>query len=123
MDPVESEAEFQFHREAVASLVAHALNSLPDPGNGDPPCCAAECAPCNTLKRLQARGLLSDWVRPYIITSSADPDEPGCDWWQGSARHGGVRWDWVTARVCVSPAACSAPAQCLLSLDGFDDAG
>lgn len=122
MDPVKSEAEFQFHREAVASLVAHALNSLPDPGNGDPPCCAAECAPCNTLKRLQARGELSDWVRPYVASSSADQQNPGWDWWSGSVASGSVRWDWVTERVCVDSRACIAPGQCVASAPPDDAA-
>lgn len=98
--------------DAVAGLIAHALNSLPDPEHGDPPCCASECAPCAALKHLHETDRLSDWVRPYVARSS-DQDEPGWDWWQGSVASGGVRWEWVTARMCVNPAQCLAPLHCL----------
>lgn len=112
----------QSDREAVASLVAYALNSLPGTGDDDVPCCAAECAPCATLKRLYLTGQLSDWVRPYV-EQTTDPDEvDGWDWWRGTPADGTVRWEWVAARVCVDSENCIAPAHCLSRLPDLEDA-
>jgi hypothetical protein len=99
-----------------AAMVAHALNTLPRIGQApdidDPPCCSSECAPCSGLVQLHAGGLLDDWVRPYVADSGGE-----WDWWLGTVDGGHVDWEYVTARVCVDPAACSAPGQCLVRVD------
>lgn len=99
-----------------AAMVAHALNSLPRIGQApdvdDPPCCASECAPCSGLAQLHAGGLLDAWVRPYVEQSG-----DGWDWWVGDATGGHVDWEYVSARVCLDPAKCTAPNQCLVRLD------
>jgi len=91
----------------IASMVVHAINSLPDPSPDSSPCCTHDCAPCEALAVLHSTGRLSDAVRPYVVSSSSDPADPGWDWWRGNVEKGGVVWAWLAARLC-DPQTCES---------------
>lgn len=74
---------------ALSLLVQHALNSLPEPGDEEAPCCWNCCGPCAALALLRLDGSLDT----AVLEGSFQIE--GYDWWDGS----GVDRAWLDARM------------------------